>query len=377
MSNFEVFPPKCEDLLLDTDQCYCSKGRSRKMFSINQQGRNYQKGVPLSSDLRNQVKELAQDYSFSEVGRRLRISKGAVSKIVKQYIVTGSTAPKQSNHVRTVPRCTFQDSILLETMVQASVSSSLKELRDDLAIHGDCGELSTSTISRNIRYKLPSGRNYSRKRLGKCASERFTPENIVYTQLYIDYLKDKDPSSVKFFDESGFQLPDAGHRNFGFSPVGEDCVEARRYLSTANLTLNFLVGYDGVKYGNIIEGASNSVQFLRFFDEASQTVDPITQRPILEVGDIVVVDNLAAHHGEAERALRSFLNDLGMELVFLPVYSPDLNPVEEVFSKLKYLLKYRYQELVWDNLEYAVLRAVGDVTAADMYGYYKHVGYLF
>ena len=66
-----------------------------------------------------------------------------------------------------------------------------------------------------------------------------------------------------------------------------------------------------------------------------------------------------------------------MELVFLPVYSPDLNPVEEVFSKLKYLLKYRYQELVWDNLEYAVLRAVGDVTAADMYGYYKHVGYFF
>ena len=66
-----------------------------------------------------------------------------------------------------------------------------------------------------------------------------------------------------------------------------------------------------------------------------------------------------------------------MELIFLPVYSPDLNPVEEVFSKLKYLLKYRYQELVWDNLEYTVLRAIGDVTAADMCSYYKHVGYFF
>ena len=149
-----------------------------KMFSINKKGRNYRKGVPLSSDLQNQVKELAQDYCFSEVGRRLCISKGAVSKIVKQYNLTGSTAPKKLNHVRTVPRCTFQDSILLETMVQARGLSSLKELHDDLAIHGDCGELSTSTISRNMRNKLPSGRNYSRKRLGKCASERFTPENI-------------------------------------------------------------------------------------------------------------------------------------------------------------------------------------------------------
>ena len=97
-----------------------------KIFSINKKGRNYQKGVALSSDLHNQVKELAQGYSFSEVGRRFRIRKGAVSKIVKSYILTGSTAPKQSNHVRTVPRCTFQDSILLETMVQASGSSSLK-----------------------------------------------------------------------------------------------------------------------------------------------------------------------------------------------------------------------------------------------------------
>ena len=72
----------------------------------------------------------------------------------------------------------------------------------------------------------------------------------MYTLLYNDYLKDKDPSSVKFFDESGFQLPDAGHRNFGFSPVSDDCVEVRRYLSTANLTLIFLVGFDEVKYGN-------------------------------------------------------------------------------------------------------------------------------
>lgn len=253
---------------------HCSKGRcfqSTKKEEIIRKASQFQAicGIEWKA-------ELAQDYSFSEVGRMLRISKGAVSKIVKQYNLTGSTAPKKVNHVRTVPKCTFQDSILLETMVQASGSSSLKQLCHYLAIHGDCGELSTSTVSRNIRNKLPSGRNYSRKRLKNCASEHFTPENIVYAQLYIDHLKDKDPSSVKFFGEWGFQLPDAGHRNFGFSPVGEDWVEARRYLSTANLTLNVLVGYDGVKYGNIIEGASNSVQFLRFFDEASQTVDPIT-----------------------------------------------------------------------------------------------------
>ena len=70
-----------------------------KMFSINKKGRNYQIVVPIVNDLRNQVKELVQDYCFSEVRRRLRISK--------------------------CTKCTFQDSILLETMVQARGSSSL------------------------------------------------------------------------------------------------------------------------------------------------------------------------------------------------------------------------------------------------------------
>ena len=75
MSDFEVFPPKCEVLLLDTVQ--------REDFFNQQQRKNYQKGVPLLSDLHNQVKEFAQDYSFLEAGRRLHISRGAVRKIVK------------------------------------------------------------------------------------------------------------------------------------------------------------------------------------------------------------------------------------------------------------------------------------------------------
>ena len=78
----------------------------------------------------------------------------------------------------------------------------------------------------------------------------------------------------------------------------------------------------------------------------------------------------------AEVALRRCLEDVGMQLLYLPVYSPDFNPAEEMLSKLKYLLKYRYQDVVFDNLEYAVWCAVGDLEAADTYGYYRHAGYL-
>ena len=147
-------------------------------------------------------------------------------------------------------------------------------------------------------------------------------------------------------------------------------------LSTANHTLNLLGGIDGLKYANVITGGCDRMGFLRFFEEASECVDPVTRRPIIEVDDIIVVDNLAAHHGEVKRALRQYFYELGVELLFLPVYSPDMNPVEEVFAKLKYLLKYKYNNIVFDNLEYAIWLALGDITPGDMYGYYKHLCYL-
>ena len=67
--------------------------------------------------------------------------------------------------------------MLLETIVQSNGSTSLKEIKSELSNFGDSGELSLSTLSRHVR-----------KRLGKWAGERFKHENLVYTQLNLDYL---------------------------------------------------------------------------------------------------------------------------------------------------------------------------------------------
>ena len=67
------------------------------------------------------------------------------------------------------------------------------------------------------------------------------------------------------------------------------------------------------------------MEFLRFFEEATNAVDVNTGRPALEVDDIIVVDNLPAHHGEGERALREVLEEMSIELMFLPIYSSELN----------------------------------------------------
>ena len=72
-----------------------------------------------------------------------------------------------------------------------------------------------------------------------------------------------------------------------------------RFKGCPNITLNFLGGVDGVKYANTLDGATKTLQFLRF----------------------------------------DFLNEMWIDLLYLPVYSPDLNPDEEYFSQMKYLTK--------------------------------------
>ena len=91
---------------------------------------------------------------------------------------------------------------------------------------------------------------------------------------------------------------------------------------------------------------------------------------------MIIVDNLPVHHGEAENDLNDFFDDMSIELLYLPIYSPDLNPVEEAFSKMKYLLKYRYREHVYENLELAVLHVVQDIGPEDLLGYFRHTNYL-
>ena len=161
---------------------------------------------------------MATTRQISEICERNRINR-STHKYTKQYRETGNIDPLSRKHIRTPSKLPFGDSMLPK--------GSTCEIKSELSKFGDCGELSLSTLSRHVRKNLPSGKDYSRKQFAieKCAGERFTHENLVYTQLFLGYLSDKDPSSVKFYDETGFQLPDSGHRVCGYSSVGKQCFD--------------------------------------------------------------------------------------------------------------------------------------------------------
>ena len=115
-------------------------------------------------------------------------------------------------------------------------------------------------------------------------------------------------------------------------------MEVMKKAESPNTTLNMLVSLDGPEYYNLIDGATNTMQLLQFFEEAGNCVNLQTGRPCLQVGDIIIMDNLSPHHYEGGEILEVWLAEMGIELIYLPTYSPDLNPIEFCFNKVKTLL---------------------------------------
>ena len=206
--------------------------------------------------------------------------------------------------------------------------------------------------------------------------KRLRPKRPRAETTRIHVLHRKDVTKIKFFDESGFAHPDVSNPRYGRALKGERAIEIMDNRRTPNKTLNLLLGVEGVCYANILPGPSNTDTYIQFFfDAANATTN--NGDLALKPGDFVIVDNCPIHHGRAERILSVFLDRLGIEYIFTPVYTPDLNPVELCFQHIKTLFKTEHvRQLAKDNLEYAIMYCVNTISPADCMGYFNHVGYL-
>jgi len=95
--------------------------------------------------------------------------------------------------------------------------------------------------------------------------------------------------------------------------------------------------------------------------------------PTLRPGDIVVMDNLSPHKNDTTLAL---IEQAGASVAFLPAYSPDLNPIEPMWSKVKQHLRSA-EARTWESLRTAIAAALASVTAQDAANWFAHCGYSF
>ena len=147
------------------------------------------------------------------------------------------------------------------------------------------------------------------------------------------------------------------------------CLRGKRLIADAPLgrwrTLTFLAALraDRIDAPCVIDGPINGQSFLAYVEQLLV--------PTLSPGDIVIIDNLGSHKGKAvRRAIRA----AGAKLFFLPPYSPDLNPIEQVFAKLKTLLRKAAERTVkatWQRIG-ALLQCF---TPAECTNYIRNSGY--
>jgi transposase len=131
-----------------------------------------------------------------------------------------------------------------------------------------------------------------------------------------------------------------------------------------NITLLSSIGKEqGMGASLVVEGSTNRTVFETYLEDVLC--------PTLKKGQVIVMDNLSSHKGERVREL---IEERGCELIYLPPYSPDFNPIEQAFSKLKSYLREacaRSQQTLTDLIG----EALHKITVSDAEGFFKHCGY--
>lgn len=171
-----------------------------------------------------------------------------------------------------------------------------------------------------------------------------------------------DPARLVFLDETWAKTNVA--RTHGYAPRGGRLVEAVPHGHWLTTTLIGAVRADGFVAPRVIDGAVTGDRFRAYVEEVLV--------PALRPGDVVVMDNLGSH---TVAGVRAAVERAGCRLEYLPPYSPDLNPIEMAFSKLKRLLRKAAERTV-GGLRAAIGRLVGEFGPDECRNYFRHCGYV-
>lgn len=181
-------------------------------------------------------------------------------------------------------------------------------------------------------------------------------------QQWIRYQTRIDPKRLVFIDETWVKTNMAPLR--GWSTRGKRLVAHTPYGHWKTMTFIAALRHDRISAPWVIDGPINGELFALYVEKVLA--------PTLAKGEVVILDNLGSHKG---KSARNAIRATGAHLLFLPPYSPDLNPIEQVFAKLKHLMRAaepRDVEATW--------RKVGELldlfSEEECANYLKNSGYV-
>jgi transposase len=300
-----------------------------------------------SQDLRKRILTTVErgEGSLRQIAKRFLVSLSFVTRLLHHYRTTGSLEPKPHGGGGQ-PALGPAQLKRLRALIQKKPDATLEELRQSLGV-----TCSTMAIVRALK-KL----KVTRKKKVLHAEERDTPEGRQKRRDFLAAIAGVEPQRLVFVDESGAKT--SMTRTHGRAPVGQrvhGAVPGHR----DSLTLICALRLSGVAAPVVFQGATDTAAFRSYVEQVLV--------PELRPDDVVIWDNLKPH--ESEEAIEA-VEAAGARVVPLPPWSPDLTPIEEMFSKVKGSLRSaaaRTKETVYA----AFGSALHDVTLGDIAGWFQ------
>ena len=303
-----------------------------------------------SDDIREKVlKALHEGQMAKEVAKRFDVCISWVYKIKKRFELTGS--------YKALPRCgaprkmTEADMKKLALLVKENPSATLDELK----------ELGNFSVGRTTIYRALNELDITYKKKMLFAAEQNREDVKQNRQEWVEKSQSWDINNLVFLDESSIKTSMVSLYGWGLS--GErvkDYVPDARWKSLSILSS---LRIDGSTEAMVYEGGLTGDLFKAWLKECLL--------PTLRKDDIVIMDNMSSHKVEG---VQEIISSVGARIEYLPPYSPDFNPVEHLWSKVKkYLRKVSKTQI--DELRKVAGESLNKVTRTDALGWYKHCGY--
>lgn len=314
---------------------------------------------PYSQDLRKRVLAQAKagKQTQAAIAQQFAVSLSTVEKWLRRRRETGKSTPRAQRHG---PQRKLQNAgALIRAEIKRQPDLTLAELCERIA-QATGIVANPSMMCRELQHlRLP------RKKKSLHDSERDTLRVQRLRRQFKKRIRE-DWSSwlhhLKFIDESGVHL--GLTRFFGRAAPGQRVTDATPGDSGPHYALLAALGLQGVQAPWLLQGAMDG--------DAFEVYTAQVLVPSLQPGDIVLIDNLSFHKAEH---IRQLIESAGARLEFLPPYSPDLNPIELCWSKIKTALRTA-KARTFEALVAALDAAFATVSTQDITAWFAHCGYV-
>jgi transposase len=271
---------------------------------------------PYSHDLRQRIIDTVErgEGSLRQIAQRYQVSLSFVVRLLQHYRTTGSLEPKPHGGGRP-PALSPAQLKQLQGLIARTPDATLEELRQELGVA--CSHMAIVRALKKLKI--------TRKKKVLHAQERDSPENQQTRRDFLDKILGIDPNRLVFVDETGANT--SMTRTHGRALVGQR-VEGAVPGHWDSVTLICGLRLEGVTAPGVFPGATDTPVFQSYVQQVLV--------PALKPDDVVIWDNLQPHKASAVVAA---VEQAGAHVVPLPPSSPDLTPIEEMFSKLKGVLR--------------------------------------